>query len=56
MFIKIHERNRNYYIHELRPTIREFYNVRDLEAIDKIGINRALSFIDDPYKADVRLL
>ena len=40
----------------MRPTIREFYNVRDLEAIDKIGTNHALSFIDEPYKSDVRLL
>ena len=44
------------FLHELRNTIREFYELTDANAVDKIGMNHVVSQVDDSFKNDIRIL
>ena len=44
------------FLHELRSTIREYYNIQSNEAIDQIGLSVILSTLEPTLKADVEIL
>ena len=44
------------FLHELRSTVREYYNLGSAEVIDQIGMNVIIGSLDPLLKADIQFL